>query len=63
MAGRYSEEEAVQKPAGERLKRLGWELIYAYNDERVGEQSTMGRSSYSDVVLRPQLEYALIELN
>lgn len=63
MAGRYSEEEAVQKPAGERLQRLGWELIYAYNDERVGEQSTMGRSSYSEVVLRPQLEYALIELN
>lgn len=63
MAGRYSEEEAVQKPAGERLKRLGWELVYAYNDERVGEQSTMGRSSYSEVVLRPQLEYALIELN
>ena len=63
MAGRYSEEEAVQKPAGERLQRLGWELIYAYNDERVGEQSTMGRSSYSEVVLRPQLEYALMELN
>lgn len=63
MASRYSEEEAVQKPAGERLQRLGWELIYAYNDERIGEQSSIGRSSYSEVVLRPQLEYALIELN
>lgn len=60
---RYSEEEAVQKPAGERLRRLGWELIYAYDDERLGAQSTMGRNSYSEVVLRSQLEDALIELN
>ena len=36
--GRYSEEEAVQKPAGELLRKMGWELVYAYNDE--GSAST-----------------------
>ena len=32
MPSRYSEEEAVQKPAGELLRKMGWELVYAYNE-------------------------------
>ena len=61
---RYSEEEAVQKPAGELLRdKLGWNLVYAYDEEKLGTGGTIGRMSYSEVVLRPRLEYALIELN
>ena len=61
---RYSEEEAVQKPAGELLHdKLGWRLVYAYDEEVLGPDGTLGRSSYSEVVLRPRLKYALVELN
>ncbi|MGN0039237.1 MAG: type I restriction endonuclease [Coriobacteriales bacterium] len=64
MKNRYSEEEAVQKPAGELLHlRLGWDLAYAYDEETLGPNSTLGRSSHSEVVLRPRLLYALVELN
>lgn len=61
---RYSEEEAVQKPAGEQLNReLGWDLIYAYDDEKLGQDGTLGRESYHEVVLKRDLGYALGELN
>ncbi len=61
---RYSEEEAVQKPAGEQLNReLGWDLVYAYDDEVLGKDGTLGRESYHEVVLRRDLEYALVGLN
>ena len=60
---RYSEEEAVQKPAGERLRSLGWELVYAYNEEKLGRYGTLGRTSCREVVLRRYLVDALVELN
>ncbi|MBO7410533.1 MAG: type I restriction endonuclease subunit R [Ottowia sp.] len=60
---RYSEEEAVQKPAGERLCSLDWELVYAWNEEVLGKDGTLGRASYREVVLRRYLVAALRELN
>ena len=63
MSSRYSEEEAVQKPAGELLRRMGWDLVYAYDDEKLGQQGTLGRTSYREVVLRRYLEDALVEIN
>lgn len=61
---RYSEEEAVQKPAGKQLSQeLGWDLVYAYDDEVLGDGGTLGRESYHEVVLKRDLEYALLELN
>lgn len=60
---RYSEEEAVQKPAGELLSRLGWDLYYAYDEEELGQYSALGRTSYHEVVLRRELVDALVELN
>lgn len=60
---RYSEEEAVQKPAGELLARLGWDVHYCFDDEKLGPRSTLGRDSYHDVLLKRDLEEALIELN
>lgn len=60
---RYSEEEAVQKPAGELLARLGWDVHYCFDDEKLGPRGTLGRDSYHDVLLKRDLEEALIELN
>ena len=60
---RYSEEEAVQKPAGELLARLGWDVHYCFDDEKLGARGTLGRDSYHDVLLKRDLEEALIELN
>ena len=37
---RYSEEEAVQKPAGELLGRLGWTVHYCYDEEVLGPART-----------------------
>lgn len=63
MSSRYSEEEAVQKPAGELLGRMGWSVYYCFDDEVLGKEGTLGRESYRDVLLKRDLEYALVELN
>lgn len=63
MSSRYSESEAVQKPAGELLRKMGWDLVYAYDDERLGRDGTLGRTDYREVVLRRDLIQALVELN
>ena len=60
---RYSEEEAVQKPAGELLGQLGWNVIYCHDFEVLGNEGTLGRDSYTDVLLKRELRNALIELN
>ena len=61
---RYSEEEAVQKPAGELLRReLGWDVVYCYDEEKLGEDGTLGRVGYEQVVLERYLAPALLELN
>lgn len=60
---RYSEEEAVQKPAGELLASMGWEVHYCFDEEELGRAGTLGRESYRDVLLKRDLEYALLELN
>jgi len=63
MPNRYSEEEAVQRPASELLHTLGWEVVYCFDDEVLGVDGTLGRESYRDVLLKRELEHALIELN
>lgn len=63
MSSRYSESEAVQKPAGELLRKMGWDLVYAYDDERLGRDGTLGRTDYREVVLHRDLIQALVELN
>lgn len=60
---RYSEEEAVQKPAGNLLATLGWDVHYCFDEEKLGPYGTLGRESYHDVLLRRDLESALTELN
>lgn len=61
---KYSEEAAVQIPAGELLRdKLKWDVSYCYDEEKLGVDGTLGRASYEDVLLERDLMTALIELN
>ncbi|MCL2745885.1 MAG: type I restriction endonuclease subunit R [Coriobacteriia bacterium] len=63
MPSRYSEEEAVQKPAGDLLSWLGWDVMYCYDEEVLGSDGTLGRTSHDEVILKRYLRNAIGELN
>ena len=64
MAHDYSENILVQESAGHLLHdELGWDVVFAYNQEKLGLDGTLGRTSYKDVVLVRYLEQALRRLN
>ena len=59
-----SEDRLVQKTFAEHLNKvLGWESVYAYNNETFGPQGMLGRSSERDVVLVRDLRQALERFN
>ena len=44
MSYEYSENMLVQENAGNLLEQeLGWEVVYAHNTEKLGENGTFGR--------------------
>ena len=52
MKYEYSENVLVQDSAAALMKdELGWEVVYAYNKEILGENGTLGRKSYHEIVL------------
>ncbi|MBD5253077.1 MAG: type I restriction endonuclease subunit R [Barnesiella sp.] len=64
MSHEYSENILVQESAGNLLRdELGWDVVFAYNQEVLGQNGTLGRSSYKEVVLTRYLEKALLRLN
>ena len=64
MAKDYSEDLLIQKSTAELLeKELGWQSVYAYDSEVLGEQGTLGRKTQSEVVLTRHLRLALKRLN
>ena len=64
MSWEYSENTLVQESAGELLHdELGWDVIFAYNQETLGENGTLGRKSYNEVLLTRYLVKALRRLN
>lgn len=64
MSHEYSENILVQESAGNLLHdELGWEVVMAYNQEVLGRDGTLGRTSYRDVVLTRYLIDALRRLN
>ena len=64
MSWEYSENILVQNSAGKVLKdKLGWEVVFAYNTEVLGENGTLGRKSYKEIVLTRYLRQALFENN
>ncbi|MBR6042878.1 MAG: type I restriction endonuclease subunit R [Paludibacteraceae bacterium] len=64
MAKDYSEDQLIQKSTAELLeKELGWKSVYAFDNEVLGEQGTLGRKTQSEVVLTRHLRLALKRLN
>ena len=60
----YTEDALVQQTTAEYLEQqLGWESVYAYNNEDFGPDSLLGRASDREVVLSRPLREKLVELN
>jgi len=60
----YTEDTLVQQTAAEYLEQqLGWESVFAYNNEDFGPDSLLGRTSDREVVLTRYLRQKLVELN
>ena len=59
-----SEDRLVQKTFAEHLRdKLGWDSVYAWNEETFGPGGTLGRASEREVVLLRDLRAALARLN
>jgi type I restriction enzyme R subunit len=59
-----SEDRLVQKTFADHLRdELGWESVYAWNQETFGPDSLLGRTDTREVVLMRDLRAALIRLN
>ncbi|MEA2003424.1 MAG: type I restriction endonuclease subunit R, partial [archaeon] len=60
----YTEDTLVQQTTADYLQhQLGWESVYAYNNEDFGPDSLLGRTSDREVVLTRILREKLVELN
>jgi type I restriction enzyme R subunit len=63
MSYSYSESQLIQKGAAELLEQLGWQSVFAYNEETLGEAGTLGRKNYKEVLLVRDMKEALSRLN
>ena len=64
MAKDYSEDQLIQKSTAEFMeKELGWKSVYAFDQETLGTNGTLGRISYHEVLLTRHLGQALKRLN
>jgi type I restriction enzyme R subunit len=60
----YNEDTLVQQTAADYLRdNLGWESIYAYNQENYGENSLLGRKDRKQIILNRYLEQKLRQFN
>lgn len=60
----YTEDTLVQQTTADYLEQqLGWESVYAYNNEDFGKDSLLGRNDDREVVLTRYLRATLVELN
>ena len=59
-----SEDRLVQATFAEHLEQgLGWESVYAWNEETFGPDGTLGRADAKEAVLTRELRAALERLN
>lgn len=64
MSYEFSENVLIQGAAGDLLRdELGWNVAYAYNNEKLGVDGTFGRESYRDILLIRYFCAALQRLN
>ena len=60
----YTEDTLVQQTTADYLRDvLGWESVYAYNQETFGPDGLLGRESDREVVLTRSLREKLEEFN
>jgi type I site-specific deoxyribonuclease, HsdR family len=60
----YNEDTLVQQTTADYLRdNLGWESIYAYNQENYGENSLLGRKDRKQIILNRYLEQKLRQFN
>ncbi len=59
-----TEDMLVQQTTTDYLHdKLGWDVMYAYNNETFGVYGTLGRKNDSEVVLTRYLKAALVKFN
>jgi type I restriction enzyme, R subunit len=59
-----SEDRLVQQTVADYLRdELGWESVFAYNEEVLGAEGTLGRASEGEVMLTRYLRRALVKFN
>lgn len=64
MSKDYSEDQLIQKSTADFLeKELGWKSVYAFDQETLGGNGTLGRNSYHEVLLTRNFSKALKALN
>jgi len=64
MKYEYSENDLVQDSAAALMHdELGWDVVFAYNQEVLGENGTLGRKDYHEIVLWRYFDKALKKLN
>ena len=64
MKYEYSENVLVQDSAAALMHdELGWDVVFAYNTEVLGENGTLGRKDYHEIVLWRYFNIALKKLN
>ena len=60
----YSEDQLIQRSTAEFMeKELGWKSIYAFDQETLGKDGTLGRATYHEVLLTRHFCKALKTLN
>lgn len=64
MKYEYSENVLVQDSAAALMnEELGWDVVFAYNQEVLGDNGTLGRKDYHEIVLWRYFDKALKKLN
>ena len=59
-----SEDRLVQQTFAEHLRdALGWDSVFAWNEETFGPESTLGRADTREMVLTRDLRHAIERLN
>ncbi len=64
MSNDYSEDQLIQRSTADFIeKELGWKSIYAFDQETLGKDGTLGRATYHEVLLTRHFCKALKALN
>lgn len=64
ITGINNEDRLVQQTFADHLHdRLGWDSVYAYNDETFGPAGTLGRGNEREIILTRDLRAAIQKLN